>query len=169
MATLPDKARVVMDNLVRGTAEYLRCGWWCHSRAETLINGVPPNYLTGEAYSIRFRAPGAGAQTALMGDTDSDFTDGPQRIDDIVVQGGSNLRQLNLPVDPNGVIYDSVARTPVSGATVTMVFARDGQPLPAACFDDPNQQSQVTLGDGYYRFDINFSDPACPSGGSGFS
>ena len=39
----PAKARVVMDNLLRGTREYLESGWWCHSRAETLINGVPPS------------------------------------------------------------------------------------------------------------------------------
>ena len=37
--------------------------------------------------------------------------------------------------------------------------------LPASCFDDPAQQGQVTLADGYYKFDLNFSDPACPSGG----
>src|SRR6266581_4864844 len=41
--------------------------------------------------------------------------------------------------------------------------------MPAArrcrrCFDDPAQQGQVTLADGYYKFDLNFSDPACPSG-----
>src|SRR5262249_45481075 len=41
-----------------------------------------------------------------------------------------------------------------------------GVALPAACFDDPNQQNQVTPAAGYYRFDINFSDAACPSGGS---
>ena len=38
--------------------------------------------------------------------------------------------------------------------------------LPAACFDDPKQQGQVTRTDGYYKFDINFSDPSCQNGGS---
>ena len=38
--------------------------------------------------------------------------------------------------------------------------------LPAECFDDPAQQNQVTLAGGYYRFDLNFADPACPSGGN---
>src|SRR5262249_11346270 len=33
------------------------------------------------------------------------------------------------------------------------------------CFDDAAQQGQITLADGYYKFDVNFSDPACPSGG----
>ncbi len=129
-----------------------------------LIVGVPPNYVPGETYSLRFSAPGAGIRTALLGATDSDFTDGQQRIDEIDVQEGSNLLALNMPVDPNGVIYDSVARTPVAGATVTLVDVRNGVPLPSSCFDDPNHQNQVTVPNGYYKFDINFSDPACPSG-----
>jgi uncharacterized repeat protein (TIGR01451 family) len=43
---------------------------------------------------------------------------------------------------------------------------RAGSPLPAACFDDPAQQGQITPTGGYYRFDLNFTDPACSSGGS---
>ena len=129
-----------------------------------LMAGVQPNYLTGDIYSLRFSAPGAGATTALLGDTDSDFTNGMQRIDDIVVQSGSNLVDLNMPVDPNGVIYDAISRSPIAGATVTLVDVRNGAPLPADCFDDPNHQGQVTVGNGYYKFDLNFSDPACPAG-----
>jgi len=129
-----------------------------------LFAGVVPNYTAGETYSLRFSAPGAGVRTALMGTTDSDFTDGMQRIDDIDVQEGSNLLALNMPVDPNGVIYDSVARSPISGATVTLVDVRNGAAISSSCFDDPNQQDQVTVVNGYYKFDMNFSDPACPSG-----
>ncbi len=129
-----------------------------------LFANVPPNYNVGETYSIRFTAPGAVATTAMMGETDSDFTDGLQRIDDIDVQEGSNLLDLNMPVDPNGVVYDSIGRTPVTGATVSLLDPRNGVALPSTCFDDPNQQGQVTIGNGYYKFDINFSDPACASG-----
>ncbi len=129
-----------------------------------LFVGVPPNYLTGEMYSLVFSAPGATPTTALLGVTDSDFTDGPQRIDDINVQGGSNLRQLNMPIDPHGVIYNAVARTPIAGARVTMIDDRNGLELPSACFDDPNQQGQVTVANGYYKFEMNFSDLACPPG-----
>jgi uncharacterized repeat protein (TIGR01451 family)/fimbrial isopeptide formation D2 family protein len=127
-----------------------------------LFQNVVPNYGTTGMYSLRFSAPGAGATTALLGETDSDFTDGQQRIDEIDVQEGSNLLALNMPVDPNGVIYDSVARSPVAGATVSVVDVRNNMPLPSNCFDDPNQQNQTTIGNGYYKFDINFSDPACP-------
>jgi uncharacterized repeat protein (TIGR01451 family) len=129
-----------------------------------VITNATPNYVSGEIYSLRFSVPGAVSTTALLGQTDSDFTDGLQRIDDIVVTPGSNLLALNMPVDPNGVIYDSVARSPIAGATVTLIDVRNGAPVPGTCFDDPNQQDQVTVSNGYYKFDTNFSDPACPSG-----
>ena len=131
-----------------------------------LFANIPPNYVQGETYSLRFSAPGATATTALLGQTDSDFTDGQQRIDEIDVQEGSNLLDLNMPVDPNGVVYDSISRIPVPGAVVRMLDARSRVALPNACFDDPNQQGQVTIGNGYYKFDINFSDPACPGLGN---
>ena len=126
---------------------------------------VEPNDTTGVRYELRFRGPGAGAHTAILGRAASPFTNGPQRISDIVVPSGANLEGLNLPIHPNGVIYDSLARLPVAGATLTMLAARGTSPLPANCFDDAAQQGQITLADGYYKFDINFSDPACPSGG----
>src|SRR5262249_31425384 len=78
---------------------------------------------------------------------------------------GANLEGLNLAIHPNGVIYNSMARIPVAGATLTLLNGRSASPLPAGCFDDGAQQGQITLADGYYKFDINFSDPACPSGG----
>ena len=129
-----------------------------------VMTGVPPNYENGQQYGLRFSAPGAGSRTALLGETDSDFTDGLQRIDDIVVQGGSNLRDLNLPIDPNGVVYDSIGRTPIAGAVLTLVDGRTSVAMPSSCFDDPRQQGQVTLANGYYKFDLNFADPACAEG-----
>jgi uncharacterized repeat protein (TIGR01451 family)/fimbrial isopeptide formation D2 family protein len=131
-----------------------------------LFTNVVPNFATGQVYSLRFVAPGATASTALLGEADSEFTDGQQRIDNIDVTDGSNLLGLNMPVDPNGVIYDSVARTPVAGAVVTLLDARTIAPLPSSCFDDPNQQGQMTIGNGYYKFDINFSSAGCPDPGN---
>ena len=130
------------------------------------ISGVAPNYLTMEAYVLKFRAPGAGPSTALLGRAYSmNFTNGLQQISDIVIAPGNNLLNLDLPIDPNGVVYDSVARTPIAGAILSLEQPGGGA-LPSSCFDDPAQQNQVTLASGYYKFDINFSDPACASGGS---
>jgi len=128
------------------------------------FTNVLPNFATTISYSVRFSAAGAGSRTALLGTTDSDFTDGLQRIDDIQVQEGSLWDDQNMPVDPNGVVYNSVSRTPVSGARLTLVDVRNDQPVPGSCFDDPRQQDQVTVSNGYYKFDINFSEPSCPSG-----
>ena len=88
-----------------------------------------------------------------------------QRITGIVVPPSANLQGLNLPIQPNGVIYNSVARTPIAGATLTLLHAGSASPLPAGCFADAGQQGQITLADGYYKFDVTFGDPACPSGG----
>jgi uncharacterized repeat protein (TIGR01451 family) len=129
------------------------------------IIGVEPNDVTGTSYELRFRAPGADANTAMLGRAASPFTNGPQQISDIVVTPEANLQGLNLPIQPNGVVYNSVSRIPVVGATLTLLNAGSASPLPASCFDDAAQQGQVTLANGYYKFDVNFSDPACLSGG----
>jgi len=128
------------------------------------FSNVSPNDVTPDHYEIRFTAPGAGPNTAKLGKADSAFTNSLQRITDIIVPAGGNLQNLNLPIAPNGVVYNSLTRTPLAGVTVNML--RAGSPLPAACFDDPAQQGQITQAGGYYRFDLNFTDPACSSGGS---
>ena len=128
------------------------------------VLNVPPNDVTGAPYELRFIAPGATATTAKLGRAASPFTNGLQQITGIVVTDSGLAEGLNLPIDPNGVVYNSIARVPVPGAALTLLDG-GGTPLPAGCFDDPVQQGQVTLGDGWYKFDVNFSDPACPSGG----
>jgi uncharacterized repeat protein (TIGR01451 family)/fimbrial isopeptide formation D2 family protein len=129
------------------------------------FSGVAPNVGTSDLYELRFRAPGAGPNTASLGQADSPFTNGPQRIRDIIVASGANLQNLNLPLWPNGTVYNSVERTPVAGARMTMRNAATGAALPSQCFDDPVQQNQVTSADGFYKFDLNFSDASCPTGG----
>ena len=67
------------------------------------------------------------------------------------------------PIDPSGIIYNSVTRAPVAGVTVTINDSSD-TPLPLACLVDPSQQNQETVADGAYRFDIvPGADPACPT------
>jgi uncharacterized repeat protein (TIGR01451 family) len=128
--------------------------------------GVEPNDASGSGYEVRFRAPAAGPNTAMLGIATSPFTNGMQRIMNIVVSSGANLRGLNLPIQPNGVVYHSIQRTEIAGAVLTMLDARTARPLPSGCFDDAAQQGQVTPQGGYYRFDVNFSDSACPTGGN---
>jgi uncharacterized repeat protein (TIGR01451 family) len=129
------------------------------------MSGIAPNDATTDQYELRFRRPGAVVTSASLGRADSEFTNDQQRISEIVVLSGSNLQDLNLPIDPNGVVYDSLARSPIAGATLTLLDAATQAAVPAACFYDEAQQGQVSLADGWYKFDLSFGEPACPSGG----
>ena len=74
------------------------------------------------------------------------------------------ITNLHLPIDPNGVVYNSSGRAPIAGAVLTLLDGVSGTPLPSTCFDDVAQQGQITLVDGYYKFDLNFADAACAPG-----
>ncbi|MGD8891385.1 MAG: hypothetical protein PVF94_00005 [Desulfobacterales bacterium] len=169
-----------LDNICNSSTETLLEGWSVELYFNTQListvstdangvyqfNGLLPNEGTSDLYEIRFHAAGAGPNTASMGYADSPFTDGPQRISDITVASGANLQNLNLPLWPNGVVYNSVLREPVVGARVALLNAATGETLPSQCFDDPFQQNQVTALDGFYKFDLNFSHASCPAGGA---
>ncbi|MFA0791604.1 isopeptide-forming domain-containing fimbrial protein [Microbulbifer echini] len=127
------------------------------------FQGLMPNGTGGSSYEMRYTAPDATETSASLGNPVSDFSNGPQRIREIFVGSGANPQNLNLPLTPNGVVYNSVLREAMSGAALTMLRASSGQELPARCFDDEKQQGQVTRAGGYYKFDINFDDAACPT------
>ncbi|VAW50145.1 Conserved repeat domain protein, partial [hydrothermal vent metagenome] len=127
------------------------------------FTGLPPNFAggaaTGAPYELRYIAPGATATTATLGTTNSAFTDGAQRITDIFAGSGITLQNLNLPRQINGIVYDSVLRVPIGGVRLTMINqSQSNQSVPGRCFDDPVHANQVTQVDGYYKFDLNFSD-----------
>lgn len=169
-----------LDNVYDASSEISQNGWSVELYLDGLLlttvetgsdghyqlSGLVPSANVAGLYEIRFIALGAGANTTSLGYANSPFTDGPQRITDISVAEGNNLQSLDLPLWPNGTIYNSVARTPVAGARVTMLNATSGIELPSLCFDDPVQQNQMTAENGFYKFDLNFSNAACPAGGA---
>ena len=136
------------------------------------VAGLTPTTTTNfeEEYAIRFSAPGAVVTTAKLGLAVSPYTNGLQQIGAIIALSGSSLQNLNLPITPDGVVYNSILRSPASGVILNMVrINTTSNPpstivLPKTCFDDPEQQGQVTIASGYYKFDINFTDPSCQQG-----
>lgn len=42
-------------------------------------------------------------------------------IQSVTLYEGDNTVNQNLPLDPSGVVYDSVTRQPISGAVVRLV------------------------------------------------
>ncbi len=112
-------------------------------------NYMVPGLLQGGGYSVQFRNP----ENNVVYD----------RITNVTVNPGTTLADQNQPIDPSGVIYDSVTRAPVAGVSVRFVDA-SGSPLPVACFLDPSQANQITGVSGEYRFDIvPGAAPQCPT------
>jgi uncharacterized repeat protein (TIGR01451 family) len=77
-----------------------------------------------------------------------------------VLQAGQTI-DLPLPIDPSGVVYDSITREPIPDVTVQLVNSA-GVAVDPVCLNE-NQQGQTTQADGYYAFDV-FPDahPTCP-------
>jgi large repetitive protein len=107
------------------------------------------NLPLGTGYSVVFRHPTTGVAYG--------------RTDGVTLNAGIVSVDLDRPIDPSGVAYDSVARTPIEGVRVTMVDA-NGVPLPVGCFLDGSQQGQLTGSDGRYRIDlVPNGAPQCPA------
>ena len=81
----------------------------------------------------------------------------------VSVGEGEDVTNVDLPIDPAGVVYDSVTRAPLAGVTIVLADS-GGTPLPAICVG-PGQQSQVTGASGAYQFDVfPGAGGACPVG-----
>jgi len=95
------------------------------------IAGIAP----GPGYQILFRDPASGAiyGRPVPNESNSGFTNGvvsssnPAGADnstgilrDLTLLAGTNTVEHSLPLDPSGVVYDSITRNPVAGAVVTI-------------------------------------------------
>ena len=130
---------VVRNGVVVGTAITNSDGYY-H------IDGL----LSGPGYSVQFRNPDNNVvyeiiQNLTLGDNDV-------------------MAEQDLPIDPSGVVYDSITRAPIRNAVVSLLGA-NGQPLPTVCFLSATQQAQSTDATGFYRFDmVPGAAPQCPTG-----
>ena len=109
-------------------------------------SGLP----TGSGFTIRFNKSGSN----LGGKPDSGGEAGlesPRAIRNLSLSASDEISQQNLPLDPAGVVYDSVSRQPLAGVTVTI----DGPPG----FDPATHlvggaaiKNQLTGADGAYQY-----------------
>jgi uncharacterized repeat protein (TIGR01451 family) len=129
------------------------------SNGAYLVTGLP----AGTGYRVEFsfgnldrglvlpQNPNAGLNGTAANQT---------TIDNITLQSGVvTLDQNARVVDPSGVVYDSVARTPVTGATVTLL-GPNGQPVPAGDLLPQTPNNQVTGANGSYAFLLRPTAPA---------
>lgn len=124
-------------------------------RTDTNGNYAVADLLSGDGYDIVFRNP----ENNVVYDI----------IKDLTLAANTTVIDQNLPIDPSGIFYDSVARTPIAGVTATLLD-RNGNTLPTICYLDPSQSNQITGASGEYRFDIIPGAAAqCPVGESEYS
>jgi uncharacterized repeat protein (TIGR01451 family) len=129
-----------------------------------LITGVP----AGSGYEIRFLSPNGvrygypvsqGPDAQWNGTVDHDAP--LPAITGVTVGSGVKVLGQDLPVDPSGVIYDSVTRKPLAGVRVTLLDP-GGQPVAAQYLvGGAGNVTQTTEADGYYQFLLL---PGAPSG-----
>ncbi len=119
-------------------------------------------------YSVRFRDPVSGGIYGLPVSEDPtpalNGTINNGVITGLQLASGNNTLNQSLPLDPSGVIYDSVSRQPISGASVTLTTG--GIAVPGACLVG-GLNTQVTGVNGFYQYLLlNPAPPGCPGNGT---
>jgi uncharacterized repeat protein (TIGR01451 family) len=129
----------------------------------------------GSGYSLLFRDPvsgaafgsarpnetGANASDGVMSPTNpagAQFTTG--QLVGLTLLPGANVAQQSLPLDPSGVVYDSVRRTVVPGATVRLTGPAGFDPVTQLLGGAINA-AQTVGPDGIYQFLLL---PGAPNG-----
>lgn len=85
---------------------------------------------------------------------------GGGQITDLVLHAADEIVEQNLPLDPEGVVYDAVTRQPVPGAVVGITFNGVGVFDPAVhLVGGATFQSQTTGVDGRYNFILQNNYP----------
>ena len=138
------------------------------------VNGLIP----GPGYGVRFKDLVTGAyygrpvskDPAGGNDPSAAPTNGVVNsgaINGIVIPSGNGVRiNQNLPLDPNGVVYDSVTRLPVPGATVEFLDAA-GNLVPGSCLVGGinlivTSTAPGSVPGGYSFFLLNPAPAGCP-------
>ena len=140
------------------------------------ITGLTP----GVPYNVRFLDPNAsGGNNVIFGTpTNNDAVAGTNAGNvvntgggsqstinadrqnlSIVLGSGDNLSSQSLPLDPSGVVYDSITRAPIANAVVTLI-GPNGLPVPAVNLVGGNPV-QTTGATGFYQFLLQ---PGAPAG-----
>jgi len=133
------------------------------------VSGLFPS-TAGNAstyYSLRFREPASGANYGIPQSADPTPARNGVIANGIITQlqlaNGVTTLSQNLPLDPSGVVYDSVTRLPVAGAQVTLLYG--GVAVANNCLVG-GANPQVTGPTGQYQFLlINPVPGGCPGSG----
>ena len=85
-------------------------------------------------------------------------------IENIVLTAGATVVEQSLPIDPQGIVYDSGTRQPVGGASVSLMF--NGALVPSNCLvggANPFVTNSNGATAGLYQFLLDFAATGCAS------
>lgn len=141
-----------------------------NSNGSYSFTGLAP----GSGYQVLFRHPATGIiyGSAVPNETAASFSSGvvssanpagavttDGTLNSLTLTSGAAVTQQSLPVDPSGVVYDSITRAAVSGATVT-ISGPSGFDASTHLVGGTTNQSQTTDTSGYYQFLLLSSAPS---------
>ena len=137
------------------------------------ITGLPP----GPGYSVRFfdgsgnaifgtpfnqkavtevfGNPSTGTNSLTVAIVPGPTTPVDTSINNVTLYAGDNVWEQNLPLDPSGVVYDSITRKPIEGATVRLI----GPPNFSQANILGGSDVRVTGPNGMYQFFFQTSGP----------
>jgi uncharacterized repeat protein (TIGR01451 family) len=126
----------------------------------TIANVVP-----AATYRVRYTAPngavfGVGVNGENGNPQANSAINAAERSLDITPQPGITLAQQSLPVDPQGIVYDTVTRQALAGARVSITGPAGFNPA-AHLLGGAANATQTTGPDGFYQFLLL---PAAPAG-----
>ena len=139
----------------RGDLNSTYAGW----TVEVYQNGVLVGTTITDAtngYSFAGLQPGAGYEIFFR-HPESNAVFGV--IDNITLTANTNLPNQNFPLDPSGVVYDSITRQPVPGSIVT-ISGPPGFDPDVHLIGGTGNVSQTVGSDGMYKYLLNPSAPA---------
>jgi uncharacterized repeat protein (TIGR01451 family) len=119
----------------------------------TIIFGTPYNtspVRDGQQVS-QLGNPSTGSNTVTGPVTVTPGTPFGAAIEDVTLYPDDNVTEQNLPLDPSGVVYNSITRDPVKGATVKLVYEGTGVFNPAVQTLD-GTDTVITGVNGFYQF-----------------
>jgi len=122
------------------------------------------NVVPAQTYRVRYTSPnGAVYGVGVNGENDNpqenSSVNAAQRALEVRPAPGSTLSQQSLPVDPQGIVYDTLTRQPLAGARVAITGPAGFDPATQLLGGAANA-TQTTGADGGYQFLLLPNAPA---------
>jgi len=146
---------ILRDDPLDNTAYTLIATTQTNTNGDYQFNGLIP----GIGYEIRFRHPTTGLVYGSPISSEPGVDLSYSTIRGLTLAAGDNILNQSLPLDPAGIVYDSLSRTPITGAVVSISGPGGFDPAIHLVGGLPNA-SQTTASDGLYQFLLLTTAPA---------